>query len=313
MEKKFMNAMLIHIGTNLWYEVGNTKAPGPKVWQSPASESMRFDLTLFRELTETAAKKGVDTLVLDLADGIVYESHPELAIEGSLTRDVVKSEIERLSALGFEIIPKVNLSACHDTWLKEYSKMVSTKIYYDVCRDVLHEVCDIFRPRYVHIGFDEENYENQAGYDYVTVRQNELWWADLKFFAECVEECGARACIWADYARHKPEEFVEKCPRSIVACPWYYGNEFDLQSISEFGRIRLTPYKILAEAGFDILGGASNEYHNESFEMQKRYLKDNIPKDQLIGLIQTTWAATTEEYRGFLFEAIDLIERANGI
>ena len=86
MAKKFIKGILIHIGTNLWYEVGNNRGGGEKVWQSAGSEKMRFDKDLFWELVEHAKECGINTLMLDLADGIVYESHPELAIEGSLTR-----------------------------------------------------------------------------------------------------------------------------------------------------------------------------------------------------------------------------------
>ena len=310
MKERFMNAMLIHIGTNLWYEKDNKMAPGNKMWLSPASDTMRFDLELFRELTNEASKKGVNTLVLDLADGIEYESHPELAIEGSLTREVLLSEIERLHSLGFELVPKLNFSACHDVWMKDYALMVSTPKYYDVCRDLIREVCEIFKPKFIHIGFDEENYENQKLYNHVTIRQNDLWWQDLAFLAECAAECGARACIWADYARHRPEEFIERCPKSIVACPWYYGNEFDESNISEFGRIRLMPFKVIADAGIDIFAGASNEYHNENFALLKEYCRENIQKERFLGIIQTTWASTTEEYRNCLFGAIDLIEKA---
>ena len=156
MKNNFMNAMLVHIGTNLWYEEGNTKCCGEAVWQQPASSKMRFDLSFFREYTEKLAECGVNTLVLDLADGIVYESHPEIAIDGSLSRKVLEEEIARLRNMGFDLIPKLNLSACHDYWLKDYAKMVSTETYYKVCRDLIHEACEIFKPKYFHLGMDEE-------------------------------------------------------------------------------------------------------------------------------------------------------------
>ena len=103
MKDKLIKGMLIHIGTNLWYEVGNDRGGGEKVWQSAASLKMRFDKKLFDELTEHLPKCGINTVVLDLADGIVYNSHPELKIEGSIERDEILRMIERLHSLGLEL------------------------------------------------------------------------------------------------------------------------------------------------------------------------------------------------------------------
>ena len=311
MKKDFMKGMLIHIGTNLWYEVGNDRGNDPnepgKVWKSAASERMRFDRRLFDELIDFLPNCGINTLVLDLADGIVYESHPELAIDGSLTREETLEVIANLRARGIKIIPKLNFSTCHDTWMKEYSKMVSTETYYRVCRDLIDEVCALFKPEILHLGMDEEVYENQALYDYVVIRQNDLWWHDLYYLVDCVEKNAVRACIWSDYARHKPQEFVEKCPKSVLQCPWYYFNAFEGE-LSEENKIRVAPFKNLSDAGFDILAGASNEYFSENARMLHDFAKRNIREDAYVGIIQTTWAATTEDWRKQLFEAAELMK-----
>ena len=62
-----------------------------------------------------------------------------------------------LRALGIEPLPKLNFSTCHDAWLGPYSRMVSTPAYYDVCRDLIDEVAELFGgPRFFHLGMDEE-------------------------------------------------------------------------------------------------------------------------------------------------------------
>ena len=300
--------MLIHIGTNLWYEVDNHRGEeDKKVWRCAAENKMRFDKRLFNELIEYLPSCGVNTIVLDLADGIVYESHPELAIEGSLTREEVQEILSKLNALGIEVIPKLNFSTCHDYWLKDYAKMVSTKLYYDVCKDLIDEVCKVFRPKLLHFGMDEEVYENQAKYDYVVIRQNNLWWHDLYFLVEQVEKHGAKACIWSDYARHRPQEFIEKCPKSVVQCPWYYFNQFEGE-LTEECKVRVAPFKLLADAGYGVLAGGSNEYFNENILLLHNYCKKHLPKEKYKGIIQTTWAATTEEWREELFAAANLMK-----
>ena len=306
MAKKFIKSILIHVGTNLWYEVGNNRGGGEKVWQSAGSDTMRFDKDLFWELVEHAKECGINTLMLDLADGIVYKSHPELAIEGSIEREELLDMIARIRTLGLDIIPKLNFSTCHDAWLKDYSRMVSTKPYYDVCRDIINEVCDIFEPELIHLGMDEENYENQHLYDCAVVRQNDLWWHDLRFLVDVVESRGARAMMWSDYARHRPDEFIEKCPRSVVQCPWYYFNKFE-GDLTESERIRVEPFLRLADAGYTIIAGGSNEYFSDNVTLLDEFCR-RLPNDCYIGIIQTTWAATTEKWRAPLFEAVELMK-----
>lgn len=307
MKNEFIKGILIHVGTNLWYEIGNNRCGGEKIWQSAGSGKMRFDKALFNELTAYLPKCGINTVVLDLADGIVYESHPELAIEGSIERGELIEMIDGLKRLGLNIIPKLNFSTCHDAWMKDYSRMVSTKAYYDVCRDLINEVCDVFEPKLFHLGMDEENYENQRLYDYAVIRQNDLWWHDLLFFVELVEKRGARACMWSDYARHRPDEFIEKCPRSVVQCPWYYFNKFDGE-LTESERIRVEPFGRLAEAGYTVIAGGSNEYFKDNISLLDSFCKKILPADNYAGIIQTTWASTTEAWRDTLFEAATLMK-----
>ncbi len=300
--------MLIHIGTNLWYEVDNHRGEeDKKVWRCAAENTMRFDKKLFNELIDYLPSCGVNAVVLDLADGIVYESHPELAIEGSLTRAELTEILTKLDSLGLQVIPKLNFSTCHDYWMKDYAKMVSTKLYYEVCRDLIDEVCEVFRPQILHLGMDEEVYENQAKYDYVVIRQNDLWWHDLYFLVEQVEKNGVKACIWSDYARHRPQEFVEKCPKSLMQCPWYYFNQFE-GALSEECQIRVAPFTILSDAGFEVIAGGSNEYFDENITLLHNYCKKHLPKEKYKGIIQTTWTATTEEWREELFNAANLMK-----
>ena len=215
--------------------------------------------------------------------------------------------IDSLRAKGLTIIPKLNFSTCHDVWLKDYAKMVSTQTYYRVCKDIIDEVCALFQPEILHLGMDEEVYENQAKYDYVVIRQNDLWWHDLYYLIHCVEANGVKACIWSDYARHKPQEFVEKCPKSVIQCPWYYFNQFEGE-LTEENRIRVEPFKILANAGFQIFAGASNEYFDDNAYGLHEFVKKNTPKENYLGILQTTWAATTEEWRKTLFKAVELVK-----
>ena len=295
MEK--MWSMLIHLGTNLWYEEGNNNGGGGRVWKSPASNTLRFDRDVFYRYLDALRAEGVNTVILDIAEGLKYESHPELAIEGSYTHDEMREMLEYMYSLGFSVIPKLNFSTCHDIWLGEYSRMISTPKYYEVCRDLITEVCHLFNAKYMHLGMDEENYPNQRYYDYAVVRQNDLWWHDLYFYIDCVESCGARAMMWTDYARHRPDEFIRRIPRSVVMCNWYYGDRFadDYSTLKEEDMIRVRPFHLFAEQGFDQLATGSSEYHDHGTALLADHIARNIDNTHVLGFMQTTWCDTTAE------------------
>ena len=49
-------------------------------------------------------------------------------------------EIARMRAMGLEVLPKLNFSATHDIWMQDYSRMLSTRKYYQVCEDLIRDV-----------------------------------------------------------------------------------------------------------------------------------------------------------------------------
>lgn len=310
MSKKIW-AALVHFGTNLWYEEGNCHGQDEdKLWKSPASPDIRFDRTVWDEYLTSMKKNGINTIILDVADALQYKSHPEISCRGAWTHEEMAAEIVRLNQMGIDVIPKMNFSTCHDAWLGIYSRMVSTPTYYQVCKDLIDEVCGLFKAKYMHIGFDEEVYDNQSKYDLIVIRQHDLWWHDLNFFNDCIRANGARTMMWSDYARHNAQEFIEKCPKNIVQCVWYYFDEFQKSGLSHHNEIRLRPIDKLAKAGYDQLPTGSIEYFEENFERLVKYCKENIPDEHLLGFMQTTWESVTPEWREYLNHSTEPVKSA---
>ncbi|MDI6828271.1 MAG: hypothetical protein QME62_07300 [Armatimonadota bacterium] len=207
-------AYLIHLGFNFW---ADREAPEWNLPHITARPYMRFDRELWEQLIPKFLEAGINTLVIDLGEGVKYESHPELAAKDAWTIKELKNELERLRSLGIEPIPKMNFSACHDVWLGPYARMLSTDTYYAVCRDLIQEAIDIFdKPRFFHLGMDEETAAHQTMYDYAVIRQHDLWWHDFLFFVQQVEKNGVRAWIWSDYVWVHPDRFWEKMPKSVL-------------------------------------------------------------------------------------------------
>ena len=195
-EPKFIWSYLAHFGVNSWKDIPlETQDPNmPEKWLTRCcAQHVRFDEPSWQRLSAALAKAGCNQIIIDLAEIVVYPSHPELAVKGSWSVERLRKEIDRLRGMGFEVIPKMNFSACHDTWLKDYHRMVSTRKYYQVCEDLIKDAAEIFdHPRFFHLGYDEETAGHQAKHLFAVCRQGELWWHDFLWFAKVTEKTGCR-------------------------------------------------------------------------------------------------------------------------
>jgi hypothetical protein len=115
-------ANLLHLSYNMWGDWAHPKA-GP-YWQS--QPYLRFDEKLYNDLLAAKVKAKMNMLVLDVGDGIQFKSYPEIPVQNAWSIPKLKDELKKLRDLGLEPIPKLNVSACHDVGLKDYSRMLTT-------------------------------------------------------------------------------------------------------------------------------------------------------------------------------------------
>ena len=311
---KEMRGMFLQLGNNMWSDVP------VKDWALTKKEDLaevssldvlRFDEEVWRRLTDRMVEKKFNAVVMDLGEGYIYPSHPELAVKGSWSAERLQKELARLRGIGIEPIPKLNFSTCHDTWLKEYGRMVSTPEYYRVCADVIRDVCEIFdKPRLLHLGYDEENFGNQRKYAYAVVRQGELWWHDFLFFVKTVEKLGMRPWIWSDKIWHGKDEFLSRMPKSVMQSNWYYRQWFDFETIPKERRVHLESFLTLEKAGFDQIPCGSNWACDENIAGLVRFCRKNIAPERLKGFLMTTWGATLPNHEAKLLRGIDLAAAA---
>jgi len=307
----FMWAHLLHLGSNMWNEVGNTR--GRTHRSTPcASEILRFDRPLWEQHTLDLREAGVNTLIIDVGEALSYRSHPEIAARGALTHEEMAAEVRRLKDLGFEVIPKLNFSTCHDVWLGDYSRMISTPVYYQVCRDLIEDVCEVFQPKHFHLGMDEENLENQRNQLITIFRQHELWWHDFYYLVECVERCGARAWIWADYFWFYPEESMEKMPKSVVMCGWYYWKCYG-DTVSESRQKILDSFAALSRLGYDQVPTASVWAEPDNMQELTRFCAESIAPEHWLGMMQTTWERLDRDWIHVHEKALKAIKASRAI
>lgn len=297
-------SVLLHLGGNMWNEEGNIRGR-ESCPDAVASQKLRFSRPVWDRYLKRLAGMGVNMIVLDIGEGLRYESHPELAVEGSWSREDLVRELGAMRAMGFEVIPKLNFSACHDVWLRDYARMLSTPVYYEVVADLIREVSEIFRPRFFHLGMDEETAGHQRDYDYCVIRQHDLWWHDFYYMTSCVEREGARAWIWSDYIWGHRDEFLAKMPKSVVQSNWYYNREFAGPDLTPALSNMLTAFDALDRAGFDQVPTGSNWAYRENMESLTAYCMEHVSDEHLLGFMQTPWVLTLEANEDRMNEAAD--------
>lgn len=203
-------ALFVQLGQNMWWK---------------EHSELDFDNEAWEEVISSAKENGINQIIIDVGEGYEYKSHPELTKKRAWSYDRVKAELKRCREAGIELIPKLNFSATHHLWLGEYRRMMSTEIYYKVCRELIEEISDAFeKPRFFHLGMDEEGdpqFFNNL--DMVHYRQTELLMHDLRYFMDVVKSCGSTPMIWADPCMYNPEAFRKHvAPGEIVLNPWFF-------------------------------------------------------------------------------------------
>ena len=293
---------LIQLGHNMWREtplVGDT--PEKDKEHLYAHDRNRTDVAMWNEITEYYARKGANLVLIDLGEGLAYPSHPELAVKGSWSPARMREEIARLKGLGLEPIPKLNFSACHDAWLKDYSRMVATPEYYRVCADLIRDVCEIFeKPRLFHLGWDEERMGAQRGSRYAVSRQGDLWWHDMLFTAGEVEKYGSRPWIWSDKIWLDRDEFYRKMPKSVMQCPWHYDRFWHFVRDNDEIRKRDWPegvagalaFKEIGDGGFDMIPCGSNLSKKWNMAAAVRFCRKHVKRRQIKGFLMASWMFT---------------------
>jgi len=291
--------------------------------------AINFNEALWNHQFEYAKKAGLNLALIDVCDGVRYESHPEIASFDAKPVEWLRAEVKRIRAMGLEPIPKLNFSAAHDGWLGKWRYCRCTPDYYRVCREVIREVHDIFgQPRFVHIGMDEEDMDHMGKRELVTFRRGELWWHDFLEFVADVEACGARAWMWSDYGWHHAAEFVKRCPKSVMHSNWYYDEGmfgFDLKKaaktyVDKFSLAALKLYVALDKAGFDQIPCGSvwvspqrekaGVKVNDSMTELIAFCRANVSPEHLKGFLMASWVNYQHEGSRVLNEhAIDLVAR----
>ena len=275
---------------------------------SIAETRFLFDYGLWKEATDLMRRGGLNTVLVELNEGVVYPSHPELAVEGSWEPSRLQDELKRLRKMGLDPIPKLNFSTTHCAWQKEWRRKTSTPEYYRFCSDIVGDVCDIFeKPSHFHIGMDEEWPDAQPDEPFVICRQGDLWLHDARFLVDEIQKHGVRPMMWSDIFRKYPKEFQKVIPKSVLVQNWYYSemvDEKDFPKPINFNPIGFYTYGTLEKAGYDQLPTCSNWCGPKNMGRTIRHCVKTIAPERLKGFMAAPWKWSIEANREAIMTCI---------
>ena len=148
--------VLVHLSCDMWLGEQN---------EQPLKAV--FDENMWNDIIEKTADSGMNTIVLDVGNGVRFFRHPEIAKEDAYSPEWVREQVEKCRKKGIALIPKLNFSTAHDYWLGDYCRMISSSVYYKVTKELIEDVYEIFcHPQYIHLGMDEEDAKHKNGEEY---------------------------------------------------------------------------------------------------------------------------------------------------
>lgn len=319
--------MVINMNNKIWALFVNLSF---NMWKTHY-DGIVWDEELWKHILKTSSDSGINTIVLDVGDGVKYSRHPEISLPDAWDRKRISEEIKRCEDSGIKLIPKLNFSTTHSLWLGDYHRMTSSSVYYKVVKELIEELYEMFQaPKYIHIGMDEENGKFASAYDYVVYRQEELLINDISYICDAVKTLGATPWMWIDPLFNHTDKF-SKCipPEDVVLSPWYYlcfrkEHYTPVESLDNYREtehykngykyLEDIPEKVefrqkvlpLMDKGYRYIPCGSNWWHTgRNMHDLVEYFKNGTPNDeQILGYMTAPWKETQMSEKDEFDEAI---------
>ncbi len=262
MKNKPFKSVILYLGSNFWQKKGGVFPVDPE--EFIYREKMYFDKSTWDKVIDSLPEYDIDTVVIALGEGVIYDSHPELAVEGSWTKEQLKTELEKLKKMGIRAIPYENFAVNHNAWMGEYTYAVGTEKYIEVCADIVNDVIDMFdTPDMFHLGFGTEGYYakylDSKFYPVTLVCQPHILAQHTKHLFDICRARGVRPWMWADAktvaAFGGDNKFREIVPKDVILSSQYNENpikivEVDGKPIIQSTNSEMEHFKKLSDWGY---------------------------------------------------------------
>lgn len=264
-------------------------------WMRQKAREKPFDLKTALLALDAMHAAGMNTLVIDIKDGVRYARHPELRRRYSAPMSQLRKICARARELRIDVVPKLNFSKSarnhHDEWMQPHDNRENwtqgLDAYFKVAHEVIGELVRVCRPgRYFHLGMDEDHSRSLSQY----VR-------DTKRLATMVRMRGLKPVIWNDscyenrdvMAQVHADKNAQAEPllsKSMVQIPWDY--DFAFPQIIR--RLRRRKYEVWVAAGRD--------------EKNVRNWKKAADAEGARGILLTRWVKCSKANRAGILSQI---------
>jgi len=212
-------------------------------WGYPNDAPVSVDFFI-DHLQRTVVDQKINMVGLEVAQGMKFDRHPEIAGPAAWSKADVRRIVDFLKGNGVEVFPLVN-SLGHANWLTiplpqfredvdEHQLCTRHPDVRKVLEDVYDECVEVFSPRYFHFGLDEIRWQTLdlppekrcprcAGLD-----KRDLFVEHVKWLDGYARSHNLQMMMWADMILPEHNggppfqlaDTIDKLPGDIVMCDW---------------------------------------------------------------------------------------------
>jgi len=200
-------------------------------WMRGKTKEERFDLGTGLKVVDAMAEVGMNLLVVDIEDGVVFKNHPELRRPYSVPVAQLETLARAARERAIDVVPKLNFSKSHrhlhDEWLRPHTHLENwlqgRKSYWRTARDVIAEAVRACKPRrFFHVGMDEDHSRSLRQYV-----------GDIRRLRRILQTHGLRPVVWNDSCFDGRDVIAEvhgeksraaeaRLPKDVVHVLWDY-------------------------------------------------------------------------------------------
>jgi hypothetical protein len=258
------------------------------VWAARKSREKPMDVNLALEIVDAMAEVDMNLLVIDLADGVKYKSHPDLVRPYTVPMATLRKIARRAQKRGIEVVPKLNFAGSglnqHTHWLRPYHRPFDGKEFWRRAFLLIDEAIDACKPaRYFHIGMDEDHWHSLRQYaETINVLDQGIKARGLHtvMWKDCQDYSSAEAC------KEKSRASESKIAKDVIQVPWGYA------------RVKAEEVRRLRRKGFEVWGAPGRDPEN------LRGWRDALLRYGGTGILVTQWIPCRPKNRTRLLAAI---------
>ncbi len=263
-------------------------------WNKEKETEERFDHATAEAVIDAMADAGMNLLLIDVEDGVIYKSLPELRKRYSVPMAELGALTLRARRKGLEVVPKLNFSRSplhrHSAWLDPNQADRDSASFWKQGFAAIDEVLTATESSTLHVGMDEDDTRSPEEYCKATMR-----------LYRGLRRRGVRMAMWAEVGhKWRPQErwkeipAIRELPRDVILMPWSY----QFAQTEWVPRLKRWGFQVIGACGYGAPGTEGDPLANA------REWCGLIRSARADGLVLTQWIRCSKENRDRLVQAV---------